>query len=259
VPGNESTAGGLAYAESMTYPPRGPAGPGIPPPDPNSPPPPPGYSYPPPGHGNQGYPPPGQGYPPPGQGFPPPGQGFPPPGQGYRPPPPRSSKGLVIGLLIGGLVLVGSLVAVATVGLIIYNRDGASRHASPATTQWQTATRTPWSATNTPWTTTTTPAASTLYGAFAVSTATGDVGWAINSSTQSGAESLARSKCGASSCAGVLWFRNACGALAQSQNDSSWGWAWSTTRQEAITKAFGYVTGGNPKVIVAKCTSNVTG
>lgn len=98
-----------------------------------------------------------------------------------------------------------------------------------------------------------------LYGAFAVSTATGDVGWAINSSTQSGAESLARSKCGASSCAGVLWFRNACGALAQSQNDSSWGWAWSTTRQEAITKAFGYVTGGNPKVIVAKCTSNVTG
>jgi len=169
----------------------------------------------------------------------------------------------VIALIIGGIALVALLlVGLGTFAVVtLSGKKSDSRASSTTTTRWTTA-PSPWTTTYTPYrppTTTTTPASRNLFGAFSVSIPTGNVGWAINSATQSGAESLANSKCGVSSCSSVLWFRNACGALAQSQNDASWGWAWSTTRQAAINKAYGYVRGGSPKLIVAKCTSNVSG
>ncbi|WP_019502344.1 DUF4189 domain-containing protein [Pseudanabaena sp. PCC 6802] len=75
--------------------------------------------------------------------------------------------------------------------------------------------------------------AQNLYGAIARSRSTGDKGFAWNYSTRYEAERRAIAECnsysGAGDCRALLWFRNACGSIAES-NDGGAGTGWGTTR-----------------------------
>ncbi|WP_019502345.1 DUF4189 domain-containing protein [Pseudanabaena sp. PCC 6802] len=72
-----------------------------------------------------------------------------------------------------------------------------------------------------------------LYGAIARSRSTGDKGFSWNYSTRYEAERRAIAECssysGAGDCEALLWFRNACGSIAES-NDGGAGTGWGTTR-----------------------------
>ena len=69
------------------------------------------------------------------------------------------------------------------------------------------------------------------YGAIAFSNSSGALGWANDYGSQAEAENEALSQCGAG-CEGVLWFKNACGAIATS-SDHSYGTGWATSRSAA--------------------------
>jgi hypothetical protein len=74
-------------------------------------------------------------------------------------------------------------------------------------------------------------AAADYYGAIAFSQDTGSVGYSNDYGTRAGAEERARAECG-SDCEVVLWFRNACGALATG-DDNGYGTGWAASRREA--------------------------
>ena len=71
-----------------------------------------------------------------------------------------------------------------------------------------------------------------LYGAIARSRSTGDKGYASNYRSRTAAENAALSQCrrvsGAWDCTVLLWFRNACGSIAESRNGGA-GTGWGTT------------------------------
>jgi serine/threonine-protein kinase len=69
------------------------------------------------------------------------------------------------------------------------------------------------------------------YGAIAFSTGSGALGWAYDYGSRGEAEDEAVSQCGGG-CSAVLWFRNACGAIATS-SDHSYGTGWASSRGEA--------------------------
>jgi hypothetical protein len=83
------------------------------------------------------------------------------------------------------------------------------------------------------------------YGAIAFSTDTGGVGYSYDYSTQAEAENRALYECGPD-CMVVLWFRNACGALAIGDGNG-WGTGWAGSRAAAERSALstcGKYTGG---------------
>ncbi len=69
------------------------------------------------------------------------------------------------------------------------------------------------------------------YGAIAFSQDSGNVGYAYDYGTRAAAEERAVEECG-SGCQVVVWFRNACGALATG-DDNGYGSGWATSRQAA--------------------------
>ncbi len=64
------------------------------------------------------------------------------------------------------------------------------------------------------------------FGAIAYSSRTKAHGWAKDYPSRSAAEKAALESCGkhADDCSPVLWFKNACGALATGPKGSGWGW-----------------------------------
>ena len=187
-------------------------------------------------------------------------------GFGGPPQPPRRGNGGLVAILAAVGVLV-VLAIVAVVGVVIWasNRsDDSSTVASSSTTTTTTTddysapTTRDLDSTATPGLPPAAPAPAPVdyYGAIAVSTQTSDVGYAVNSLSRAEAERSALSQCGVSSCQAAIWWRNACGAIVQSQADLSWGWAWATTERAASDAAATRLTGGSPKVIFSRCTSN---
>jgi hypothetical protein len=77
----------------------------------------------------------------------------------------------------------------------------------------------------------TTAAAADYYGAIAFSQDSGSVGYANDYRSRAGAEERALAECG-NDCEVVLWFVNACGALATG-DDNGYGTAWAASRREA--------------------------
>jgi hypothetical protein len=65
------------------------------------------------------------------------------------------------------------------------------------------------------------------YGAIAYSSRTKAHGWAKDYPARSAAEKAALANCAkhAEDCSAVLWFRNACGALATGPKGAGWAWA----------------------------------
>jgi hypothetical protein len=76
-----------------------------------------------------------------------------------------------------------------------------------------------------------TQAAADYYAAIAFSQETGAHGYSNDFRTRGGAEERALRECGGA-CQVVLWFRNACGALAVGANNG-YGTGWATSRRAA--------------------------
>ena len=76
-----------------------------------------------------------------------------------------------------------------------------------------------------------TQAAADNYAAIAFSQDTGAEGYSNDYDSRGGAEQRAQQECGAG-CEVVLWFRNACGALAVG-SDNGYGTGWAASRGEA--------------------------
>jgi len=74
-------------------------------------------------------------------------------------------------------------------------------------------------------------AADDYFGAIAFSTSSGALGWSYDYGSRDEAEEQALQQCGGG-CRVVLWFKNACGAIATS-SDHSYGSGWATSRRAA--------------------------
>jgi serine/threonine-protein kinase len=81
-------------------------------------------------------------------------------------------------------------------------------------------------------------AAEDQFGAIAFSPETGSVGWSYNQQSRRQAERAAMGNCRgyADDCRIATYFRNACGAVAQSP-DGGWGADWGVDRREAERNA----------------------
>ncbi|AKG22898.1 DUF4189 domain-containing protein [Calothrix sp. 336/3] len=98
------------------------------------------------------------------------------------------------------------------------------------------------------------------YGAIAYSRQTRANGTSWNFATRDAAERAAVRECerysGSGDCQSMIWFRNACAALAEADNGAL-GWAWNRDRgpaeREAVRQCFRY-RGDNCKVIRWTCT-----
>ncbi|MBV8838723.1 MAG: DUF4189 domain-containing protein [Alphaproteobacteria bacterium] len=98
-------------------------------------------------------------------------------------------------------------------------------------------------------------AAQDNYGAIAFSTGSGAHGWANDYGSRGGAENAALEQCGGG-CRVVLWFKNACGALATA-SDNSYGTGWSGSRRAAETIAMRncYARGSGCGILRWVCTT----
>lgn len=92
------------------------------------------------------------------------------------------------------------------------------------------------------------------YGAIAYSPRSGSVGYSYNFSTQSGAIRAAMRRCNHKTCRTYVWFRNACGAVADSKRLRRVGFGWSyyrvTAQRIALRKA-----GRGARLVAWACTA----
>jgi hypothetical protein len=65
------------------------------------------------------------------------------------------------------------------------------------------------------------------WGSIAISPSTALIGYGANMATPDNAENVALALCEAADCRAVVTFANACGAVAQSPLNLTWGWAWN--------------------------------
>ena len=75
------------------------------------------------------------------------------------------------------------------------------------------------------------------WGAIAISPDTGRVGYSQGLNSAIEAEQAAVGLCKARDCRAVVNFTNACGAVAQSIQNTSWGWGWDRSSPGAQNKA----------------------
>src|SRR3954470_17862413 len=84
----------------------------------------------------------------------------------------------------------------------------------------------------------TAPTAGALgWGAIAISPTTGTVGYSKGLNSALEAEQAAVGLCKTRDCRAVVNFTKACGAVAQSIQNTSWGWGWDHTNTGAQNKA----------------------
>ena len=97
------------------------------------------------------------------------------------------------------------------------------------------------------------------YGAIAVSPQTGAIGYSRNYLSEQAAVKAAVRSCegyaGTGDCRGLVWFKNACGAIAG--NGRGWGSGWGTNRNIASSYALQSCSkyGSRCRVIRTVCTS----
>jgi serine/threonine-protein kinase len=77
-----------------------------------------------------------------------------------------------------------------------------------------------------------TAALADYFGAIAFSQDSGSVGYSYDYGGQAGAEQRALQECGDGACMVVVWFQNACGALAIGDGNG-YGTGWAGTRADA--------------------------
>jgi hypothetical protein len=97
------------------------------------------------------------------------------------------------------------------------------------------------------------------YGAIARSRNTGDKGYAWNFKSRQEAERRARQECrslsGSDDCRALLWFRNACGSIAEASNGGA-GTGWGTDEELAERYAIAScrTVGSRCRVVRTFCT-----
>jgi len=95
------------------------------------------------------------------------------------------------------------------------------------------------------------------FGAIAYSPSSGARGYSYDYSSRREAEARAMSECSANGrgCKTVIWFKNACGALARGSN--GWGSAWAGNRGNAERAAIANCSKhtGGCRVLTWSCTS----
>lgn len=110
-----------------------------------------------------------------------------------------------------------------------------------------------------PFVSITTAAARDYYGAVSYSPRTGAYGASYNMSTRSNAQRRAQRECAnrasRNDCRVVIWFRNACGALANNE-DGAYGSGWAGNRANAERQALRscHQNGNNCGIVVWACT-----
>lgn len=90
------------------------------------------------------------------------------------------------------------------------------------------------------------------FGAIATSDS-GAYGYAYDYPTQEQAESAALQKCGEEGCRVRVWFKNACGAVAE--DNKTIGWGWADSREQAEANAVSQCGTGACKVVAWACTT----
>lgn len=75
------------------------------------------------------------------------------------------------------------------------------------------------------------------YGAIALSSSTGLIGYSYDYTELAGAKARALRGCGAADCELVVWFANGCGAVAYSGRTRTYSWAFATSRGRAQSQA----------------------
>lgn len=91
------------------------------------------------------------------------------------------------------------------------------------------------------------------FGAIATSDS-GAYGYAYNYRTREQAQRAALQECGEQGCRVQVWFKNACGAVAQDNNRRT-AWGWATTREQAEAQAISACGTGTCRIRVWACTS----
>jgi serine/threonine-protein kinase len=89
------------------------------------------------------------------------------------------------------------------------------------------------------------------FGAIAYSTSTANWGTSYDHASEAAARNAALDSCGQSDCKVVVWFQNACGALAVGSTGS--GAAWGQTRSEAEEKALLHCPDKDGRIICWAC------
>ncbi|MGO4613445.1 DUF4189 domain-containing protein [Nocardia sp. 2YAB30] len=93
------------------------------------------------------------------------------------------------------------------------------------------------------------------YGAIALSTSTGLIGYSYDYPDSAAAKRRAISSCGAADCSSVLWFANGCGAVAYSGDNGTWSWAYASSRRAAQSRALSN-NYSDAYIVHWNCTSN---
>ena len=73
------------------------------------------------------------------------------------------------------------------------------------------------------------------FGAVAIDEATGDTGYAVDQPSREAATELAEQNCGSAGCVTVIWFGDACGAIAV--GNGGYGASWGESRDAAAAFA----------------------
>jgi len=94
------------------------------------------------------------------------------------------------------------------------------------------------------------------YGALAYSTSSGRYGYSYDYGSRESAEERAISECNDNTCSAVLWFKNACAALATGDGHA-YGTGWASERAEAENTAMSYCNkyGSNCSITRWVCTT----
>lgn len=93
------------------------------------------------------------------------------------------------------------------------------------------------------------------YGAIALSTSTGLIGYSYDYPNSAAAEQRAVNSCGAADCQSVVWFRNGCGAVAYSSDTGTWSWGYASSRRSAQGQALAH-NDSDAYIVHWNCTSN---
>ncbi|MBM0741752.1 DUF4189 domain-containing protein [Phormidium sp. CLA17] len=90
-----------------------------------------------------------------------------------------------------------------------------------------------------------------MYGAISTDE-DGKWGYTYNYPTRAQAEASSLKECGETGCVVRVWFKNACGAVAE--NDKVIGWGWSKNEAEAKAQAISSCGGGDCEITTWACT-----
>ncbi|WP_167837553.1 DUF4189 domain-containing protein [Nocardia altamirensis] len=93
------------------------------------------------------------------------------------------------------------------------------------------------------------------YGAIALSTSTGLIGYSYDYPDSAAAQSRAVRQCGAGDCQSVVWFANGCGAVAYSSRTGTYSWSYAASRSRAQSKALSN-NYSDAYIVHWNCTSN---